>query len=116
MGRDFKDLERGRQTTMTEIARLRKALEYEVDASEDEADPDIVEREKNLALLRTMENKLESIEYAIQAARKGTYGTCENCGKPIDPARLAALPEATLCITCKVSKERKSRGLIISRE
>ncbi len=116
MRRDVQELERERQETVTEIARLRKALEYEVDASEDEADPDIVEREKNLALLRTLETKLESIDYAIQAARKGTYGICERCGQPIDPARLAALPETTLCVQCKASLERKSRGLVYSRE
>lgn len=116
MGRDAQELEQERQATLVEIARLRAALEYEVDPSEDEADPDIVEREKNLALLRTLESKLESIEYAIQAARKGTYGICEMCGQPIDPARLAALPETTLCIHCKALLERKSRGLIIPRE
>ena len=28
----------------------------------------------------------------------GTYGTCEVCGEPIDPARLEARPTATTCV------------------
>lgn len=31
----------------------------------------------------------------------GTYGTCERCGNEIEPARLEALPYATLCMDCK---------------
>jgi len=31
----------------------------------------------------------------------GTYGLCERCGNPIEPARLEALPHALLCLTCK---------------
>ncbi|MGW5187829.1 TraR/DksA family transcriptional regulator [Kribbella sp. NPDC004138] len=30
----------------------------------------------------------------------GTYGTCEQCGQPIAPARLQARPAARTCITC----------------
>ena len=37
---------------------------------------------------------------ALDRVAEGSYGICENCGKPIAPARLAALPEATLCINC----------------
>ena len=36
----------------------------------------------------------------------GTYGSCERCGKPIDPDRLEARPWALLCIECK-QKERR---------
>ncbi|MGB5600514.1 MAG: TraR/DksA C4-type zinc finger protein [Thiothrix litoralis] len=30
----------------------------------------------------------------------GEYGTCATCGEAISPARLDALPYATLCIRC----------------
>jgi DnaK suppressor protein len=30
----------------------------------------------------------------------GSYGTCEQCGKPIPSARLEAIPRARLCISC----------------
>lgn len=40
------------------------------------------------------------IRAALQRIEDGSYGTCANCGAPIAPARLKALPTATLCINC----------------
>ena len=31
---------------------------------------------------------------------QGSYGRCEQCGRPIAPARLAARPAARTCIRC----------------
>lgn len=33
-------------------------------------------------------------------------GICRDCGDPIDPERLAALPQATRCIDCQLAAER----------
>jgi len=38
---------------------------------------------------------------ALQRTAAGQYGICAECGKPISPARLAARPQATLCIDCQ---------------
>ena len=99
-------LEKERAETLAELDRLREYLRGEVDADADEADPDIYEREKTLALIRTLENKLESIERALRLAEKGIYGICERCGEKIDRARLEALPHTTLCVKCKSRMER----------
>jgi len=40
------------------------------------------------------------IRAALQRIADGSYGTCANCGATIAPARLQALPTATLCINC----------------
>jgi len=92
--------------TLAELDHLREYLRGEVDADAEEADPDLYEREKTLALIRTLEHKLESIEQAFRLAEKGTYGICERCGEKIDPARLEALPHTTLCVNCKSQMER----------
>lgn len=105
---DIKALDRQREETLHEIETLRKELESgEVDPSEDEADPDVVEREKTVALLGALESRLEEIVHAIEHAKAGTYGTCEVCGQPIDPERLAIMPEATMCVTCKSALEKR---------
>lgn len=104
-----KKLEEEREQALEELARLREALKTEVDPDADEGDPDLVEREKVMALVQGLERKLESIEYALRQAKEGTYGVCERCGEPIDPARLEAVPEATLCVNCKSIVERQSR-------
>jgi DnaK suppressor protein len=94
---------------LLELVRLREALRTEVDPDADEGDPDLVEREKVVALVQGMERRLESIEYALRQAQDGSYGICERCGQPIDPARLEAVPEATMCVKCKTIVERQSR-------
>lgn len=40
------------------------------------------------------------IRAALQRIADGSYGICANCGADIAPARLEALPTATLCIGC----------------
>lgn len=92
--------------TLAELEHLREYLRGEVDTDAEEADPDIYEREKTVALIRALESKLASIEQALRLAEKGTYGICERCGEKIDPARLTALPHTTLCVKCKSQMER----------
>jgi len=98
-----------REQALLELARLREALKIEVDPDADEGDPDLVEREKVMALVQGLERKLELIDYALRQAQEGTYGICERCGEPIDPARLEIVPEATLCVRCKAIIERQTR-------
>lgn len=40
------------------------------------------------------------IERALEKIDEGTYGTCDECGKPIAAGRLRAAPESALCIEC----------------
>lgn len=114
MGRDMtrlqvEKLKGERDQALLELERLREVLKTEVDPDADEGDPDLVEREKVMALVQGLERKLKSIEYALRQAQEGTYGICERCGEAIDPARLEAVPETTLCVKCKSIVERQSR-------
>lgn len=59
------------------------------------------ELEKNLILENKLGETLAEIEHALEKHKNGTYGICDNCEKVIDEARLKALPQATLCISCK---------------
>jgi RNA polymerase-binding transcription factor DksA len=43
---------------------------------------------------------------ALAKVRIGTYGVCELCKKPIDLARLRALPQATTCFDCSSKSAR----------
>jgi DnaK suppressor protein len=107
--RQVKKLEEERQQAREELVRLREALKLEVDPDTDEGDPDLVEREKVMALVQGLAKKLESIEYALRQAKEGLYGICEGCGESINPARLEVVPEATLCVVCKSLVERGAR-------
>ena len=44
--------------------------------------------------------EIGAVRAAIGRIDSGHYGQCLSCGEDIAPARLAALPEATLCMDC----------------
>ncbi len=54
-----------------------------------------------LRLKQTDAKILQAIEEALYRIEKGTYGTCRDCGEPIAPARLNAIPWTRVCISCK---------------
>ncbi len=101
-----KRLEAEQEETLGEISRLREAVKYELEFDLEEGDPDLYEREKLVALLRNMEQKLDDIRYALRLMEEGSYGICESCGQEISPERLEALPHTTLCIKCKALMEK----------
>ena len=80
----------------------------EVGLDEDFADAGTAtfERERDLSIRNNIRDLIDQISRAIQRIEEGTYGNCERCGKPIDAARLRALPHALLCMDCKRREER----------
>ncbi len=56
---------------------------------------------RDLALRGTLERRLQQVEGALGRFEDGTFGVCESCGQPIDPARLKALPHAACCLDCQ---------------
>lgn len=63
-----------------------------------DAGSDTFERERDLSLSNNIKDLLEKIEHALHRMDEGKYGLCERCGKPIEKARIKALPYAALCI------------------
>ena len=72
--------------------------------SDDEHDPEgatlAFERSQSDALRRQAEQRLTDIRAAKERLEAGTFGFCVRCGLAIAPARLAARPYASTCITC----------------
>jgi len=101
------ELEKEREQLLRELEHLREALKVEVDVDLGEGDPGLVERDRIASLIQEGERKLMSLDRTLEQARHGQYGICERCHKPIDPARLEALPDTTLCIDCKRILEQK---------
>ena len=64
------------------------------------------ELERRLTLEKSIREQLASVEHALQKFEQGTYGLCDLCGQHIDPARLEALPQAYLCLSCKAKNAK----------
>ena len=96
---------RARQAEMREkIAGLAKAPERGSGISfgkrVGDGTTEAVSRLNEIGIGNNLEVALERVERALAKLDEGTYGTCDNCGKPILPARLRVAPESTRCIEC----------------
>ena len=56
------------------------------------------ERERDLSIENNVRDLLAKIDRALARMDEGTYGLCARCGRPIEKARLKALPYVDLCI------------------
>ena len=52
----------------------------------------------------------EQARHAAEVRARGSYGSCEVCGGPIGEDRLAAVPEATRCLSCQGRWEAGAGG------
>jgi RNA polymerase-binding transcription factor DksA len=43
---------------------------------------------------------IRDLQAALARIDAGTYGLCGRCGEKISEGRLAAIPEATVCVNC----------------
>lgn len=117
------DRDRYRELLEAERSRLVDLRASLTDATEDvERDPtgdpsagghvadagsEMFERSRDLSILEDIDAQLADIEHAEARLSSGTYGTCEACGRPIDPQRLSARPAARFCIEDQESAERE---------
>ena len=114
----WRDVGQIEEDALTNHAKLQARLEArlkqlgaEVEKLEGEAmqplDPDWSEQANQLEEMETAEgleqvrlSEARDIRAALQRIDDGSYGVCAACGGDIAPARLAAQPTATLCISC----------------
>jgi DnaK suppressor protein len=66
------------------------------------------ERERSFVARRALLEKANQLAEALERLRRGEYGLCQECGEPIAPARLQAVPEAAACVLCR---DRQERGI-----
>jgi RNA polymerase-binding transcription factor DksA len=77
-----------------QVEQAKDALEEQPSFSTHMADAgtDTYDRDFALGMLSSEQDALYEIEEAINRIQTGTYGKCEITGKPIEPARLEAIP------------------------
>lgn len=110
----FETIQRKLLRQKKELEKNLKALDVDdpvkgdslAESSESGTDSWLAEvHSKSIALKTNLQSLLQSTIKALGKFRKGNFGKCENCGKPIEVERLEAIPTATLCLVC--SKKSK---------
>ena len=114
-------LESERKRLLEELEQLKatvrpadERLEGSPFGKREEEATETLELEKRLALEKRMRDQLAEVEHALRKFEKRTYGLCDSCGQPIDPARLEALPQAKLCMSCKSQQTKDAKGKLSS--
>ena len=106
--------EHKRLTVQLEQLRASRPTENRREGSpfgkrEEEA-AETTELENRIALEKRILDQMAEVGNALSKFKNGTYGLCESCGRPIDPARLDALPQAILCMNCKATQAKNAKG------
>jgi len=69
---------------------------------------DQIEHQVILAELHSESDRLTEINAALKRLREGTYGICEETGKPISQARLRAVPWTRFSLTAAEMAEKRA--------
>ena len=110
-------LESERKRFAEELAQLQASASNSEERREgspfgkrEEEATEALELEKRLALEKQTREQMAAVEHALDKFEKGTYGFCDVCGQRIDPARLEALPQASLCVSCKEKQTKDAKA------
>jgi DnaK suppressor protein len=114
----------GTTMTKTELNGFRTALENKlaelgttsrepvaIETSADELDriQHASERDYAMGNLERNSTRLREVHNAFRRIDAGTFGICGVCEEDIAPRRLAAVPWASLCITCQDAADRAKK-------
>lgn len=90
-----------------QLSRMTADMTSLIEASrdsnaDDEHDPEgqtiAFERAQLAAITDQAREHLDEVQSALERVVDGTYGLCQVCSEPIDPARLQARPTARTCV------------------
>jgi RNA polymerase-binding transcription factor DksA len=87
--------------------RLRQGY----DGGGDEVDKanDLVEQAKVMVRCQYLQQKRWQLAHAEERLAQGLIDMCEECGQPIEPARLEIWVGFTRCVSCQRRAEQKAR-------
>ena len=92
------------QTTQAQMADKQSGLADVIDQATEGFEDELA-----LGVLKIEAAQIEDIVAAIARIDEGSYGLCQDCGKPIPRTRLEVLPFALRCLSCKGTRERQAR-------
>jgi DnaK suppressor protein len=103
------DLERQLDALQAELAESNTSSTEGMGYSTHPADDGSLASEQatEMAMRQNTERLLDQVEHALRRMKEGGYGICADCGKPIDYARLKAIPYTELCMDCAHKHENQ---------
>lgn len=113
MAEQIDSLKTALQRKRLELARLIRAQSSHL--AVDESEHELVDRiqgmsrrDEAVTFLDTLTRTLADVNAALISIRHGSYGACAECGEPIAPKRLEAIPWAANCLRCQEYLDRRN--------
>lgn len=108
---NFKKTLTQKKASITNKLNSKKIDEVEIETGGDEIDTatQSTEREMQFELGGIDKRMMQDIDNALAKIEKGTFGSCECCGKEIPQARLEALPWGRYCKECQEEAEKNTK-------
>jgi phage/conjugal plasmid C-4 type zinc finger TraR family protein len=108
------ELNRRRDELVAQIARLNAPREGMATIGFGKRAGDFTaiatEQEERAVTAEQLDLQLNVVNRAIAKVSEGSYGRCDDCGEPIEGARLDALPTAIRCLSCQSTSSRAGRS------
>jgi RNA polymerase-binding transcription factor DksA len=109
------ELNRRRDQLMAQIARLNAPREEGMAAigfgkRAGDFTAIATEQEERAVTAEQLDLQLSVVDRAIAKVSEGSYGRCDDCGEPIEGARLDALPTAVRCLACQTKNGKPARS------
>ncbi len=96
---------------LAELVKANRRSELITERSNDPMDQVQSRMDLDMAVLAlNTDFKIQkAVETAISLLETGEYGICQECGEPINPKRLEAIPWTTLCVSCQGMLDEQER-------
>jgi DnaK suppressor protein len=104
-------LEKQRAEILRELAHEHRDYREVDEVASDLYDRATIDGSKEISALLAHEDSQRwlAINAALGKIESGEYGQCDECGQPIDTARLHAVPTAAFCLRCQRNYEERVR-------
>lgn len=101
-------LQQKRALERSTLSAVEQGRETVTEEAQDTADQAVVSYQKELLYSRGSHDhgQLTLVKGALERLKEGAFGECVECGNPIGPKRLEALPWTPYCIDCQEKIER----------
>ena len=103
---DRRDVARARVATLAKRPELGTAQGFGKRIGDGTVEA--ISRLTEIGVGSSLEQGLVRTERALAKLDEGSYSICDGCGEPIAPARLEAMPDSVLCVSC-ASTQRRDR-------
>jgi DnaK suppressor protein len=97
------------EVKLAELVKANRRSELITERSNDPMDEiqSRIDLDMAVLALNTDFKTKKAVEKAIALLETGEYGICEDCGEPINPKRLEAIPWTTLCVQCQGMRDEQ---------